>query len=567
MGISCSSMRRAVCLAFALVTLLALLAVPARGATCPHQDAVRVPGAEQQAPCLADLTTAGTVATGHTDAGDWAGLTPRARNPQRRPRDPDRRLLPRHVDDQHHRGWNHDAQFVIRLPERVERRARRHRRARRARQYATDSMISAGARQGLRLRVDRQGQQRHQLLQRRREPGDAIAEWHRRVTELTVAAKRSSPAVRPRARPHVRRRHLQRRLPDALAAREPARALRRRRRLGGHALAPRRRRTCSPTCPPRCATTRVRATGDEAAHDAIDRGGLRRPGPSPVGRPLRGLLGSHPAHLPRGARPRLRRRRSRAASRSAARGRRTATPTTTTRPAAGGRATRVGKRLAHRPDRQADDHAARHARRAAADRAPTPTSTSGWSARRAAAACTATTSSRAATTSTGSTTRSRTALRPILAVLPQRPSGAGGVGRAWRVPAAGSVPARPPAPRRRRRERVLAAGGGGRRRRRPVHQHRAGRAPRAAGHPRPRPAPARRHPAPPLPRHRARAAGARREGALPGADEADRPPRPRADGAPAGAARRAASRGPQAGLPPRQGPRPHPKLGPGPGPG
>ena len=69
------------------------------------------------------------------------------------------------------------------------------------------------------------------------EPGDAIAEWNRRVTELTVAAKETVARRYGRARrAHLRHRHLQRRLPDALAAREPARPLRRRRRLGGHAV-------------------------------------------------------------------------------------------------------------------------------------------------------------------------------------------------------------------------------------------------------------------------------------------------------------------------------------------
>jgi hypothetical protein len=63
--------------------LLAVLAAPARAATCPRQDAVRVPGAEQQvADCLDDLTTKGTATNGHTDASDWAGLNSQAsRNP------------------------------------------------------------------------------------------------------------------------------------------------------------------------------------------------------------------------------------------------------------------------------------------------------------------------------------------------------------------------------------------------------------------------------------------------------------------------------------------------------
>ena len=71
-----------------------------------------------QVACLDDLTTAGTVATGHTDPADWAGLHAAGHpQPHRRARHPDRRLLPRHLDHQHHHGWNHDSQFVIRLPD------------------------------------------------------------------------------------------------------------------------------------------------------------------------------------------------------------------------------------------------------------------------------------------------------------------------------------------------------------------------------------------------------------------------------------------------------------------
>lgn len=63
--------------------LLVVLAAPARAATCPRQDAVRVPGAERQvADCLDDLMTKGTATNGHTDPSDWAGLNSQAsRNP------------------------------------------------------------------------------------------------------------------------------------------------------------------------------------------------------------------------------------------------------------------------------------------------------------------------------------------------------------------------------------------------------------------------------------------------------------------------------------------------------
>ena len=76
-------------------------------------------------------------------------------------------------------------------------------------------------------------------------PGDAIAEWNRRVTQLTRAAKAVvAQRYGTAARAHLHDRHLQRRLPGPLAAGEPPRALRRRRRLGGHAVPPDAARTC-----------------------------------------------------------------------------------------------------------------------------------------------------------------------------------------------------------------------------------------------------------------------------------------------------------------------------------
>jgi hypothetical protein len=62
--------------------LLAVLAAPARAATCPRQDAVRVPGAEQQvADCLDDLTTKGTATSTRASCAPATG--PRS-SPSRR---------------------------------------------------------------------------------------------------------------------------------------------------------------------------------------------------------------------------------------------------------------------------------------------------------------------------------------------------------------------------------------------------------------------------------------------------------------------------------------------------
>jgi hypothetical protein len=55
--------------------LLTLGASSARAASCANIDQIRVPGAEfQEAACLADLTTAGTQLSGHTNRSDWQGL-------------------------------------------------------------------------------------------------------------------------------------------------------------------------------------------------------------------------------------------------------------------------------------------------------------------------------------------------------------------------------------------------------------------------------------------------------------------------------------------------------------
>ena len=94
------------------------------------------------------------------------------------------------------------------------------------------------------------------------------------MTELDARGQAGGAlALRPAARPHVHDRHLQRRLPDALAAREPSRALRRRRRLGGHADA-----AGGPNLftylPAALRNYAAWKRGDEAAHQAILRRGF-----------------------------------------------------------------------------------------------------------------------------------------------------------------------------------------------------------------------------------------------------------------------------------------------------
>jgi hypothetical protein len=78
-----------------------------------------VPGAEhQEAACLKELTTAGTVDSGHTDPADWAGLTP-AKLPT--PKGVPGVQIDGYFSDTSktntNHGWKHEAQFVLRLPD------------------------------------------------------------------------------------------------------------------------------------------------------------------------------------------------------------------------------------------------------------------------------------------------------------------------------------------------------------------------------------------------------------------------------------------------------------------
>lgn len=165
---------------------------------CARQDRLRVPGAEhQRSACLDDLTTAGLAGTRYTDLADQAGLAAKGtRNPSGVPGvqidgyfPDDSRLNATH-------GWAHDAQFVIRLPDRwngglVVTGAPGTRR-----QYSTDALISDQVlAQGFAYAATDKGNTGPDFFTDGRGPGDAVAEWNRRVPELTRGAKR---AVRQR---------------------------------------------------------------------------------------------------------------------------------------------------------------------------------------------------------------------------------------------------------------------------------------------------------------------------------------------------------------------------------
>ncbi|MEV0588892.1 tannase/feruloyl esterase family alpha/beta hydrolase [Nonomuraea sp. NPDC050310] len=169
----------------ALTLLANLLAAPASAE-------LRVPGAEHVISAqLADLTTAGTVATGHTDPADWAGLHSKATvNPTGVPGIQLDGYFPDTSTGNTTRGWNHDSQFVIRLPERWNGGLVVAGTPGNREQYANDFTISDWVlAKGYAFASTDKGNVGLTFHEDGRRPGDAIAEWNERVTQLTVAAK------------------------------------------------------------------------------------------------------------------------------------------------------------------------------------------------------------------------------------------------------------------------------------------------------------------------------------------------------------------------------------------
>jgi hypothetical protein len=182
----------------AVAGALALAAVPgsatavAGSGGCPGGPRVLVPGAEQQeVACLPDLTTAGTVASGHTVPADYAGLTSAAtRSPSGVPGIQIDGYFPDSSTTNTNHGWNHDSQFVLRLPDNwngglVVTGAPGVRR-----QYANDVAISDWVlARGYAFAATDKGNTGVTFYRDGVRPGDAVVEWNRRVTQLTVAAR------------------------------------------------------------------------------------------------------------------------------------------------------------------------------------------------------------------------------------------------------------------------------------------------------------------------------------------------------------------------------------------
>jgi hypothetical protein len=183
-------------LAVALVALMVTFPIPAaadvHSGHCARLERLRVPGAElQQAACLDELTTAGTVASGHTVAADWAGLTAAALpQPVGVPGIQIDGYFPDTSTTNTNHSWNHDSQFVLRLPDKWNGGLVVSGTPGNRRQYANDRAIADHVlARGFAFAATDKGNTGLAFHTDGTRPGDAILEWHTRVTQLAIAAR------------------------------------------------------------------------------------------------------------------------------------------------------------------------------------------------------------------------------------------------------------------------------------------------------------------------------------------------------------------------------------------
>jgi hypothetical protein len=155
-------------------------------------DRLHVPGAQvQEAACLGELTTAGTVASGHTVQADWAGLHDSSLpQPVGVPGIQVDGYFPDSSTTNTNHGWNHDAQFVLRLPDNWNGGLVVSGSPGNRRQYANDRVIGdAVLARGYAFAATDKGNTGVTFHEDGNRPGDAIMEWNSRVTQLTLAAR------------------------------------------------------------------------------------------------------------------------------------------------------------------------------------------------------------------------------------------------------------------------------------------------------------------------------------------------------------------------------------------
>jgi hypothetical protein len=160
---------------------------------CSRIDRLLVSGAErQEAACLTDLTTAGTTLSGHSDPTDWSGLVaPGTTNPSGVPGIQLDGYFPDTSTFNTTHGRNHDAQFVVRLPDDWNGGLVVAGPPGTRKQYANDAIIADWVlAKGYAFASTDKGNNGPTPHHDGIRPGDAVAEWNQRMTQLTVAAKR-----------------------------------------------------------------------------------------------------------------------------------------------------------------------------------------------------------------------------------------------------------------------------------------------------------------------------------------------------------------------------------------
>jgi hypothetical protein len=182
----------AVALSVVPATATATTAPTTADTHCARAGLLHVPGAPvQRADCLGDLTTAGTVASGHTVPADWAGLhAPGTDNPSGVPGIQVDGYFRDSSTTNTNNGWNHDSQFVIRLPEAWNGKLVITGAPGNRRQYANDYIISDWVlAQGYAFASTDKGNTGLEFYDDGSTPGGSVREWNARVTQLTRAAK------------------------------------------------------------------------------------------------------------------------------------------------------------------------------------------------------------------------------------------------------------------------------------------------------------------------------------------------------------------------------------------
>ncbi|MFF0833083.1 MULTISPECIES: tannase/feruloyl esterase family alpha/beta hydrolase [unclassified Streptomyces] len=158
----------------------------------PGRSRITVPGAElQQISRHDDLTTSALAGTPYTDTADWAGLAAKGTvNPTGVPGLQIDGYFPGPSRLNTLHGWNHDAQFVIRLPDDWNGKLVVTGAPGVRKQYAMDTLVSDWVLgQGYAFAATDKGNSGPDFYTDGRRPGDAVVEWNRRTTELTRAAK------------------------------------------------------------------------------------------------------------------------------------------------------------------------------------------------------------------------------------------------------------------------------------------------------------------------------------------------------------------------------------------